>query len=135
MSEPLAWITAESLNRIKQEGGNHSRGSVPVHAKRSSVARFPLYDASGWQPIETAPKDGYFLVYEDGAMRALMRIDGNWHKVGYPALVSDLWGINVVVGEDAKRILAPMGYRLELRDGCCEDPTHWMPLPEPPNGA
>jgi hypothetical protein len=83
--------------------------------------------AEAWRPIETAPQDGYLLVHEDGAIRALLRIKGVWHKPGYPALVTkNYWG-------DAARVLDPLGYRLELRDGCCENPTHWMPLPQPPS--
>ena len=85
----------------------------------------------GWQPIETAPQDGYMLVHEDGAIRALLRIKGVWHKTGYPAIISHPWE-DVIVGDDVKRFL-PLGYRLELRDGCCESPTHWMPLPETPD--
>lgn len=84
-----------------------------------------------WRPIETAPRDGYMLVHEDSAIRALLRIDGVWHKCGYPALIEPTWG-DVLVGEDAKRMLPP-GYRLELRDGCCDNPTHWMPMPSAPS--
>ena len=41
-----------------------------------------------WQPIETCPQEGYFLVHEDTAIRLLLRIAGKWHKAGYPALAS-----------------------------------------------
>lgn len=84
-----------------------------------------------WQPIETCPQDGYFLVHEDSAIRALLRIGGVWNKTGYPAIIDPAWG-DVLVGDDALRMLPP-GCRLEVRDGCCENPTHWMPLPEAPN--
>ena len=40
--KPLAWITDESLLRLAR-GGNDSRGSVPVHAQQSSVAKTPLF--------------------------------------------------------------------------------------------
>ena len=83
-----------------------------------------------WQLIETAPKDGYMLVHEDGAIRALFRYKGEWQKIGYPAIIYPPYG-DVLVGEDAKGIL-PSGCALEIRDGCCENPTHWMPLPQPP---
>ncbi len=86
-----------------------------------------------WQPIETAPKDGYMLVHEDGAIRALFRSRGVWQKIGYPAIVATPWG-DALVGQDAERIL-PQGYRLEICDGCCEGPTHWMPLPDAPTEA
>ena len=42
MSAPIAWITDESLLRLSK-GGNDSRGSVPVHAASSRVAKTPLY--------------------------------------------------------------------------------------------
>lgn len=86
-----------------------------------------------WLPIESAPKDGYFLVYEDGAMRALFRSNGVFQPVGYPALVTSNHWNDRLVGDDAKRALEPMGYRLEICDGCCENPTHWMPLPAAPD--
>jgi hypothetical protein len=40
-AEPVAWLTDESLRRLSR-GGN-SRGSVPVHASRSYVAKTPVY--------------------------------------------------------------------------------------------
>lgn len=85
---------------------------------------------SEWQPIETAPQDGYMLVHEDGAIRALFRFRGEWQKIGYPAIVIQPWG-DAVVGDDAKRMLPP-NCSLEIRDGCCENPTEWMPLPPAP---
>lgn len=42
MSRPVAWISDESLRRLKW-GGNESKGTVPVHALRSKVAKTPLY--------------------------------------------------------------------------------------------
>lgn len=84
-----------------------------------------------WQPISTAPQSGYMLVYEDGATRALIRLDGVWKHTAYPMLISKPWG-DRLVGDAVKRILDPLGLSLGLGDGCCENPTHWMPLPPPP---
>jgi len=42
LSEPVAWMTSESARSLPR-GGNGSRGSVPVHAKKSHVAHIPLY--------------------------------------------------------------------------------------------
>ena len=82
-----------------------------------------------WQPISTVPSDGFFLIYEDGAVRLKLRIGGRWSGTAIPALVSEEWG-DAIVGADVGRIVK--GYRLEDRDRCCEEPTHWMRLPPPP---
>lgn len=42
--EPVAWMTEESWRRL-QDGGNDSRGTVPVRGMKTSVARIPLYAA------------------------------------------------------------------------------------------
>ena len=40
--EPFGWVSRESIYRIKR-GGNGSKGTVPIHAKASSISRIPLY--------------------------------------------------------------------------------------------
>jgi len=86
-----------------------------------------------WQPIETAPKGDFMLVHEDGAIRALFHNSrGEWEKPCYPAIINE-WG-DAVVGKDTQHYL-PARCRLEARDGCCESPTHWMPLPAAPISA
>lgn len=68
----------------------------------------------GWQPIETAPKDGPILVAQDGEqavvewMTALEDGAGDWI----------IWRR---VGPDALAVRMPK-------------PTHWRPLPAPPAG-
>jgi hypothetical protein len=102
-----------------------------VAALEADLAANQLAIPAGWQPIETAPDD-FVLVHEDGAMRALIHTNGKWKSSSYPALVSIAWG-DALVGDAANHLLAPLGYRLELRDGCCKKPTEWMPLPATPN--
>lgn len=64
---------------------------------------------SEWKPIETAPKDGRFLAVVDNDIRIVA-----WGKTSHLP-----WhGF----------CLADQG--VEDFDIC--DPTHWMPLPEPP---
>lgn len=91
-----------------------------------------------WQPIETAPASGYFMVYEDGAYRLRLRHESKWLDTAYAGIECAPWG-DVAVGQDAQRILdmrATAGaYKLVVRDGSCENPTHWMPLPAPPQSA
>lgn len=71
-----------------------------------------------WQPIETAPKsekciDGWY----DG-----QRITDIW------------WGVDYQTREECW-----VAYRYEDCYGwvprCAGEPTHWMPLPPPPQGA
>lgn len=77
-----------------------------------------------WQPIETAPRDGFFLVYEDGAMRAMFRHNGEFQSPAYAAIDGE-YGENIV-GDDAKRLTG--GRLLKVCD-IIREPTHWMPLP------
>ncbi len=79
----------------------------------------PQYE---WQPIETAPKDGtHILLFIESKI-----IEGWWEKREYDGpwpMVLELW----------KTI-----WLSEHGCGCCaednDDPTHWMPLPEGPDG-
>jgi len=66
-----------------------------------------------WQPIETAPKDGKrFLIWS--------AIDGM--EIGY-------WSTSLWVKKGGAWII------YEARSDTIElEPTHWMPLPEPPKG-
>jgi hypothetical protein len=86
-------------------------------AAAAILGLLPLYDdARGWQPIETAPRQKVILLW------AVTSDDPpNWKMAtGHCALAYDppheiewTWD----------------GYRLRSWD---VNPTHWMPLPEPP---
>ena len=70
------------------------------------------------------------LVHEDGAIRARMRFNSVWKDTSYPAIITHPYR-DVIVGDDVARVL-PAGYTLALRGGCCDNPTHWMPMPDAP---
>ena len=62
----------------------------------------------GWQPIETAPKDGSTIV-----------LGGyGWTRRGY-------WAIDNFIGNGQPTWSSEDGHG-------CGEVTHWMPLPEPP---
>lgn len=61
----------------------------------------------GWQPIETAPEDGLFLVYMPNEPPHSMFQVARWHP-------------------NAKVIGHVFAFDLTK-------PTHWMPLPSPPD--
>lgn len=72
---------------------------------------------SEWQPIETAPKDGGWVLLMGG------RIGFQWDGDTKPPLVCGQFVNNA-------------GWWFAFYDsgwlGEYENPTHWMPLPEPP---
>jgi hypothetical protein len=96
-AEPVAWMTQEAMYRLKNYGGNGSRGTVPAHAERSKVATIPLYTQSVayaqdagriWDllaKLETYHKDGQcmfgvfgfpgFFETGDSAIDAAMALD------------------------------------------------------------
>jgi len=68
-------------------------------------------NSSGWQPIETAPRDGTEVILWDGAFRMI----GHW------------------TGDQKDPECSPDGW---VRDFCTDpmhEPTHWQPLPPPPS--
>lgn len=71
---------------------------------------------SGWQPIETAPKDGTQVVGCDTTFAHVTRFEVMYEYVSRgPNIRHDGWFYKPVIG-------GPFMWK----------PTHWMPLPEPP---
>jgi hypothetical protein len=83
---------------------------------------------TGWQPIETAPKDGsHFLAW---------CVD----------TVSEFDEDDTLIAKDVPEAYAVVAYQIEWLGGIVQFPwtgsivrnrifTHWMPLPEPPRAA
>jgi len=61
-----------------------------------------------WQPIETAPKDGFYNIMVSEGLGVYM---ATWSRLGPLPNTKFGWVTNT-------------GFQV--------DPTHWMPLPEPP---
>jgi hypothetical protein len=80
-----------------------------------------------WQPIDTAPKDGFFLVHSDGAIRTMFRYQGEWSLPDIPVLVNE-FGDHMV----SREVYEAYGKTLEI-SGVIREPTHWQPLPSPPS--
>lgn len=76
---------------------------------------------AGWMPIETAPRDGTpILVYEPS-------------NVPGPDNFSLVTWFTWNDGTGGKWQLAECGSYAADGDTMNDDPTHWMPLPPPPN--
>lgn len=74
----------------------------------------------GWRPIETAPKDGStVLVWFSDLYNGTADL-ARWDNDQYARKPRPYWTGN------RERILGTVAYRQGK-------PTHWMPLPEPPN--
>lgn len=83
--------------------------------------------APQWQPIETAPKDGTAILLTNGKDVA----EGHWYfEEGGTTEHRDLDG-RYIDQTDSD------GYDgwLDWDGGMQPDPTHWMPLPAPPEAA
>lgn len=82
-----------------------------------------------WQPIETAPDGELVLLYEDGAMRLAFKADdGHWEQPAVP-----IWRGEFGDGLSSNDLRQAYGIKGELAlSDCLYEPTHWMPLPEPP---
>ena len=49
----IGYISPESVHRLVNYGGNESKGTVPIHAKRSSVSTIEIkFKAPVWFPDE-----------------------------------------------------------------------------------
>ena len=100
--EPLPWHFHESAKILYVREGNLQFELGPVEQADAKLRK----RVAGWQPIETAPKDGRdLLLWDEGPVLGFWRagISGFYDCVG---------------GDPAD----PEPFY----------PTHWHPLPEPP---
>lgn len=84
------------------------------------------FEVSGWQPVPP-PEDGFYLAYEDGAMRTMFYDNGKWDHVAIPVMIGQ-FGDRLVSNE----VEAAYGRKLEISD-CIYEPTHWRHLPAAPD--
>lgn len=82
---------------------------------RDQQERIRELTANQWKLIEECPANGFFLVYQNGAVRTMHRTDGKWEYTGVPVRV-DEWG-DMHVEKN-----------LKITD-CLNEPTHWQNLP------
>lgn len=74
-----------------------------------------------WQPIETAPRDGTYILVTNG------RANGAWVAHCLPVAVS-----GYRFGQPWRSVMLNHDH---LSKGARHlPPTHWMPLPTPPQG-
>ena len=119
MKLPLKRYEADGLNHLSELDSYTIPDDISVQAERAlclgrDVAELENAYAGllcGWQPIETAPKDGtkILLLFDDIA------VEGSF--MPKTTFTGESWDTTI---------------------GCCDcfclspTPTHWMPLPPPP---
>jgi hypothetical protein len=87
---------------------------------------------TGWQPIATAPRDGTWLLIAGGEPGY------GWDESEFvPPAVVACWGAEEQVAINDEHSPGADAWRFAVYDsgyyGLWENPTHWMPLPEPPH--
>ena len=104
-----AWAMRECARQL-------SEALTPLIA--SDDGRAQAHEQAGWQPIETAPKDGtWVLVW--GPLEAWSSVKAAWYAMNR-RIGRAYWKMD---GEWDD---------YELADN---QPTHWMPLPDPPTSS
>lgn len=82
-----------------------------------------------WEPIETAPKDGRWILLTGGHM------DDGWDIADHPLVVAGQW-TDYLNGYDGEKYAR---WQFAWYDGGYYGtyirPTHWMLLPEPPDAC
>lgn len=88
--DAYAWISLESIRRLKDEGGN-SKGSVPVHGKQSIASRVPLYSAQAlmardaeWLAL-VGPLVEALKSMMEGSQYKTINGDSDWHSIAMPS--------------------------------------------------
>ena len=115
--EPVAWID--------NSGHPHHLSYVQGHQERRLYGPLrPLYAAPvaqaepAWLPIETAPKDREILVWFSDLFKGMADV-AKWEPDTYAKKPRPYWQ------GSKERMLGILAYRHG-------NPTHWMPLPQPP---
>lgn len=126
-------ISDERIAELAVEHDLTLGGLVAYEQTILAFARALLQEAGagepeGWQPIESAPKDGRILLL------GYFNSHGNWRTI------RGRWYSQEQIDEEWEDCdCFPAGWyeeAVEAEDVNCwpTDPTHWMPVPKPPEG-
>lgn len=80
----------------------------PAHGERRALKEMVM---SEWQPIETAPKDGTYIIL------------ARFYGASVEEVVGGDWNLHPKAGEEG----------LHGFEAWISHATHWMPLPAPPH--
>lgn len=114
----------EMARAFVKAAGLHADGAVHFHdAARAALAVVRQHE--GWRPIETAPRDGTTVLLW-GIWAGEINGLSNW-----PTIDIGEWrgGKSDFLGDDWWQLVTGDAYAAWMR------PTHWRPLPPPPEAA
>ena len=111
----IAELKSQGSVHIIYEIDDFDTAKAAAQADYEARIRSALVDRGGWRPIETAPKDGFFLIAD------FRVIDADWDCSVVVAHRDIYGGFLAYMDEE--------GAEIPYLDGT---PTHWMPLPSPP---
>lgn len=112
MTPPLIDHHLDKVLRASGSGLRYYTMQSTLTAMRKAMAE--AMGAGGWQPIETCPKDQRVLLFRAGHI-----VCGRWDDDRFAAKPRPYWT------HDQERLWG----RADARK---RPPTHWMPLPPPP---
>ena len=128
MSDRILEAATAALTALAEHGIHSDTQEVLVHGSKqqgvppgalSKVVRAALVTLQGWQPIETAPKDGSSIWLWNGREMIV-----GWWETSRPFPNSDHFN-DWCSGHETAGIYEAGFTRVY-------GPTHWMPLPEAP---
>jgi hypothetical protein len=108
---------------------------IAKHGPEQAAPADQARDADGWQPIETAPKDGGRICLgraanEEADQDEVFTI-GHWQE-GYEDGIDYMGCDSGFVDIDYQVFHGGRSFGSESRRYAPSQPTHWMPLPAPP---
>ena len=103
-------------------------GKVYSCCPERKVVKYIRADLNEWQPIETAPRDGTYILMRSANFRPAVV---SWETFEYRD--SPLADLPPRWCEDIETFGCADDYELaEYLKSVTWEPTHWMPLPKPP---
>lgn len=121
-------MTSSLIERVTERLGDFDLDSAGPHYERNlrDAAEAAIKAMPGWEPIETAPKDGTAIllfspqsIQDDDALRPFYQVS-RW-----VVEIEDLW---VTIDDTTQKRMPHDNSHWEN----WEIPTHWMPLPTSP---
>lgn len=118
LEDLVALVRGESPSLLDEDSGGDALLSLTIDDLLKPEARLTLLEAR-WQPIESAPRDGTSVIVLVGDLVGEATcLEGE----SYSGSDAGWWWANTSPGDYYAEKIA-------LRHG---EPTHWMPLPDPP---